>query len=39
MKNFTLASTGDLGAGPKGQIPLEFFESMGICDGTPSNEF
>ena len=24
--------TGDLGAGPKGQIPLDFFESVGICD-------
>ena len=30
---------GDLGAGPKGRIPLDFFESVGICDGAPSNEF
>ena len=25
--------TGDLGMGSKGQLPLDFFESMGICDG------
>ena len=25
--------------GLKGQIPLDFFKSMGICDGGPSNVF
>ena len=28
-----------LGMGSKGQIPLDFFESVGKCDGTPSNVF
>ena len=23
----------------KGQLPLDFFESVGICDGAPSNVF
>ena len=36
---FTYDQTGDLGMGSKGQLPLDFFESMGICDGTPSNVF
>ena len=31
--------TGDLGMGSKGQLPLDFFESAGICDGAPSNVF
>ena len=31
------AQTGDLGTGSKGQTPLDFFESLGICDGAPSN--
>ena len=29
----------DLGMGSKGQLPLDFFESVGICDGAPSNVF
>ena len=31
--------TGDLGMESKGQIPLDLFESLGICDGAPSNVF
>ena len=31
--------TGDLGMGSKGQISLDFFESMGICDDAPRNVF
>ena len=31
--------TVDLGVGSKGQIPLDFFESVGICEGAPSNVF
>ena len=31
--------TGDLGMGSKGQLSLDFFESVGICDGAPSNVF
>ena len=31
--------TGDLEMGSKGQLPLDFFESMGICDGMPWNMF
>ena len=31
--------TGDVGMGSKGQLPLDFFESVGICDGQPSNVF
>ena len=31
--------TGDLGMGSKCQLPIDFFESMGICDGAPSNVF
>ena len=30
---FTYDQTGDL------QLPLDFFESVGICDGAPSNVF
>ena len=29
-------STGDLGVGSKGQISLNFFESVGICEDAPS---
>ena len=36
---FTYDQTGDLGMGSKGQLPLDFFESVGICDGAPSNVF
>ena len=25
--------------GSKGQLPLDFFESVGICDGAPLNVF
>ena len=25
--------------GSKGQLPLDFFESVGICDNAPSNVF
>ena len=38
-KNLAYSQTGDLGMGSKGQIPLDFFESVGICDGTPLNVF
>ena len=31
--------TGDLGMGSKGQLPLDFFENVAICDGAPSNVF
>ena len=31
--------TGDLGMGSKGQLPLDFFESVGIWGDTPSNVF
>ena len=31
--------TGDLGMGSKGQLPLDFLKSVGICDGAPSNVF
>ena len=31
--------TGDLGMGLKGQLPLDFFASVRICDGAPSNVF
>ena len=34
---YTEQFTGDLGMGSKGQLPLDFFESVGICDGAPSN--
>ena len=34
---YPMIKTGDLEMGSKGQIPLDFFESVGICDGTPSN--
>ena len=36
---YTYNQTGDLGMGSKGQLPLDFFESVGICDGAPSNVF
>ena len=35
----TYDKTGDLGMGSKGQLPLDFFESVGICHGAPSNVF
>ena len=35
----TYDKTGDLGMGSKGQLPLDFFGSVGICDGAPSNVF
>ena len=35
----TNAQAGDLRMGSKGQLPLDFFESVGICDGAPSNVF
>ena len=31
--------TGDLEMGSNGQLPLDFFESMGICDGMLWNVF
>ena len=39
LKYFTWDQIGDLGVGSKGQIPLDFFESVGICNGAPSNLF
>ena len=39
LKILTYDQTGDLGMGSKGQIPLDFFESVGIYDGAPSNVF
>ena len=36
---FPYSQIGDLGMGLKGQIPLDFFESVGIRDGAPSNVF
>ena len=39
LNNFNLRKTGDLGMGSKGQLPLNFFQSVGICDGKPSNVF
>ena len=38
-KILTYNQTVDLGMGSKGQLPLDFFESMGICDGASSNVF
>ena len=38
-KILTYDQVGDLGMGSKGQLPLDFFESVGICDGAPSNVF
>ena len=35
----TYGKTDDLGMGSKGQLPLDFFERVGICDGAPSNVF
>ena len=35
----TLDQTGDLGMALKGQLPLDFFERVGISDGAPSNLF
>ena len=39
MKILTYNKTGDLGIGSKCQLPVDFFESVGICDGAPSNVF
>ena len=39
MNSSPYNQTGDLGMGSKGQLPLDFFESVGICDGAPSNVF
>ena len=36
---YTYNQTGDLGMGSKSQLPLDFFQSVGICDGAPSNVF
>ena len=38
-KILTYDQTGDLGMGSKCQLPLDFFERVGICDGAPSNVF
>ena len=38
-ETFNLQSNWDLGMGSKGQLPLDFFESVVICDGAPSNVF
>ena len=38
-EKFKPLQTGDLGMGSKGQLPLDFFKSVGICDGAPSNVF
>ena len=38
-KNLTYDQTVDLWVGSKGQLPLDFFESMGICNGAPLNVF
>ena len=38
-KNLTYDQTGDLGIGSKDQLPLNFSESVGICDGVPLNVF
>ena len=35
----TYDQIGDLGMGSKCQLPLDFCESVGICDGAPSNVF
>ena len=37
--NLSYNQIGDLGMGSKGQLPLDFFESVGICDGAPSNVY
>ena len=34
-----LDGAGDLGMGSKDQIRSDIFESVGICDGVPSNVF
>ena len=39
LNNLTYDETGDLRMGSKGQLPLDFFEIVGICDGAPSNVF
>ena len=31
--------TGEIQIGSKGQLPLDFFEGVGICNGEPSNVF
>ena len=38
-KILTYNQTGDLGMGSKGKLPLDFFESVEICDGASSNVF
>ena len=38
-KTLPYNQTGDLGMGSKGQIPLDFFDSVGICDGDPLDVF
>ena len=38
-EKLNLGSTGDLWVWSKGQIPLNFFETVGIRDGTSSNVF
>ena len=38
-KNLPYNQTGQLGMGSKGQLPLDCSESVGICDGAPSNVF
>ena len=38
MKFLLNSQTGDLGVGSKGQIPLNFIENVGKCDGVPSTE-
>ena len=39
LKSFTLESNWWPLGGSKGQIPFDFFKSVGICDGAPSNVF
>ena len=39
LKSLPYNQTGYLGMLSKGQLPLNFFESVGICDGVPSNVF
>ena len=38
-KNLSYNQTGDLGMGSKGQLILDFFESVGIYDGAQLNVF
>ena len=39
VKILTCEQTGDFGVGSKDQLPLDFFEYVGICDGAPWNVF